>query len=74
MIQRFLKLFNRKPSEIKINGKSYHGSNVVIQDDGIFIDGGCVQGLSPKIEVVINGDCDSVDTTSGNVRIEGNVG
>ncbi len=51
MIQRFLKLFNRKPSEIKINGKSYHGSNVVIQDDGIFIDGGCVQAFRQKLKL-----------------------
>jgi len=74
MMNKFLNLFARKTSDISVNGNVIRGRSVVINDNGVFVDGKQFQGLSPNIEVVVNGDCDKVSSASGDVTVEGNVG
>lgn len=60
---------------VVINGNSYKGNNVNIQGDKIIIDGVVVGSEESKvITVQINGDCFSVQTSSGKVNISGSVG
>jgi hypothetical protein len=58
---------------ININGVSYRGTNVSINGNILSIDGKVqVQALGTEINVVITGDCDTIEGAS-EVTVRGNV-
>lgn len=61
--------------KVVINGVEYSGSNININSSGsVTIDGSIVSTVSDKvINIVVQGDCDSVDTSSGDIKVWGNV-
>lgn len=62
-------------STITINGQSFSGSSVNICNGTVIIDGKKQEGviLGHIVNIEIKGDCKSVDTTSGNVNVTGNM-
>lgn len=63
-----------KGSSVSINGVPYSGHNVSIYGDKIVIDGKEVDSITSKtITVTVNGDCESVETASGDISVEGSV-
>jgi hypothetical protein len=72
----FKTVFAQKQGTVTINGTTYTGNSVSINDNGIVIDGNIVSNLSSlgiNISVRIDGNCDSVNTTSGDISINGEV-
>lgn len=62
-------------SRISLNGTDFVGNNIIVNGDQVFIDGNAVDFPSLKqIKIEIYGDCDRVDTTSGDVRVSGGAG
>lgn len=62
-------------SSVTINGQTLAGHSISIAGDKIVIDGVEVgDSLVGPISVVVNGNADSVETTSGNVEVTGAVG
>ncbi|WP_439894961.1 hypothetical protein ACTACV_27545 [Pseudomonas syringae] len=62
-------------SSITINGNTYTGRTITVTRDRVEIDGiECSDNLVGPISVVVNGNAESVETTSGNVDITGSVG
>ena len=55
--------------EMKINGKSFFGRNIVIGKNSIVIDGNKTLDNTPVINVEILGSCDSISTMSGDVIV-----
>lgn len=61
-------------SVIVVNGKTYHGNNVSVINDSVYIDGVLQDTPNGKtINIVINGDATEVSTASGDVIIKGSV-
>lgn len=60
---------------VNINGINYAGENVIVKGDGTIIVDGENKGMhkSPKLDITVQGDCNSVDLQSGIVTVEGNV-
>lgn len=59
---------------ITVNGQSYSGSNMTIINGQVFVDGVEVTqtgALGSVINVVVNGGCDSVETTAGDITVNG---
>lgn len=62
-------------SSVTINGKTFTGRTISVTGDRIVIDGiECGDCLVGPINVVVNGNAESVETTSGKVDITGSVG
>lgn len=62
-------------STVTIDGRTFNGRNVTIQGDKVIVDGEEQTGsLIGPVTVVVNGNADSVETTSGTVRITGSAG
>lgn len=60
--------------EILVNGQTYFGRNIVINESHIVIDGVTVSQNMPQIKVEILGDCESVTTKSGSVYVNQTAG
>jgi hypothetical protein len=65
---------------IEIDGREYHGQNVVCDDEGIKIDGKLISpegdSAPPKYRltsVIIKGDAGDIETSSANVSVTGSV-
>ncbi len=62
-------------STVTIDGRTFSGSSISIVNDRVIVDGVEQQGaLVGPISVTVNGNADSVETTSGSVEVSGNVG
>lgn len=58
-----------------VNGVEVSGQNITIEGNQVFVDGKPVEVEQQKqITITINGDCDSVETTSGDVTVSGVAG
>ena len=63
-----------KSNTVIINGQTYVGSNIKIDNNQVYIDGKLqTQSLTGPITVTVHGDCGSLNTLSGDVVIQGNV-
>ena len=62
-------------STVSINGREFSGRNISIVGDKVVIDG-VEQGKSlvGPINVVVNGNAESVETSSGSVEVAGSAG
>jgi len=64
-----LNIMGKGNNTVNINGVSYSGKDIVINENGVMIDGvQQSQTLGCTIEVKVEGDCDSVQTASGDVE------
>jgi len=64
-----------KNGDVIVNGKSYKGTNIVVTNDRVIIDG-VEQGDSykdQKISVVVNGTVESMSLSGADLNINGNV-
>ena len=60
---------------IVINGVTYRGNNVTVNDGEVIVDGVSMSKGNVKIDIVINGNVDKVVLTEqGSVNVKGNVG
>ncbi len=58
-----------------INGVEVSGRDITVQGNQVFVDGKPIEVEQQKqITITINGDCDSVETTSGDVTVSGVAG
>ena len=58
-----------------INGLDVAGNSITINGNQVFVDGVQIEIPEQKqISIVVNGECDRVDTTSGDVTVHGNTG
>lgn len=61
-------------STVTINDRTYNGTNISIVDGVITMDGKTITKLDTfKIDVVVQGNCEVVQTTQGNITANGNV-
>lgn len=62
-------------STVVINGKTYHGKNVSVIDNQVYIDGQLKDSLSEDklINITVNGDAYYVSSVSGNITVKGDV-
>lgn len=61
---------------INVNGKTYRGSSVSVNNGVVYIDGKKADEIDSSvktIKVIVEGDCNDVTTTAGEITIEGNV-
>lgn len=59
---------------VTINDRTYSGTNISIIDGVITMDGQSITKLDTfKVDVVIHGDCNVVQTTQGNITANGNI-
>ena len=64
-----------KSGNVTINGKSYTGKTISINNGKVTVDGiEQVEVLEHRITVNVTGDVDALETTSGDVSVIGNVG
>lgn len=69
-----LNFFKNSNNTVTINGQTYSGYNIKIDNNQVYVDGKLqTQSLSGPITVTVNGDCASLNTVSGDVVIQGNV-
>lgn len=62
-------------STVSINGQVFSGRNISINGDKVIIDGvEQKQSLAGPITVIVNGDAESVETSSGSVEVKGSAG
>lgn len=60
---------------ITIDGKTFSGKSVQINGNKVVVDGVTQEGeLVGDISVVVNGDCETVDSSNANVTVKGSVG
>lgn len=60
---------------ITIDGKTFSGKSVRIDGNKVVVDGVVQEGdLVGDISVVVNGDCETVETSNANVTVKGTVG
>lgn len=70
-----LNFFKNSKSTVTINDVVYSGRSVTINGDKVVVDGVVQQqSLVGPITVTVNGDCESVSTLSGDIKVTGNVG
>jgi predicted thioredoxin/glutaredoxin len=61
-------------NSIIVNGKHYKGNSVIVEDNCVIIDGKVQsEDVSGNIQIIIEGNVDSIETSSGSVRAK-NVG
>lgn len=59
-----------KNGSVTIDGKSFTGTNIQIDGDKVVVDGVTAEGsLVGNINVVVNGDVDTLENTSGAVHV-----
>ena len=59
---------------IVVNGERFEGSTVEVRNDGVvFIDGERKTGTEAVVNITIEGHCESVSTSSGNIEILGDM-
>ena len=64
-----------KSGSVTINGKSYAGKNIIINNGKVIVDGvEQSEVLEHRITVNVVGEVDTLETTSGDVNVSGNVG
>ena len=69
-----LNFFKNSKNTVTINGETYSGYNIKIDNNQVYVDGKLqTQSLTGAIIVTVNGDCSSLNTISGDVVIQGNV-
>jgi hypothetical protein len=76
-LKRIMNIFRgmNSNSTVSINGQTYSGNNVSIINGNVVIDGNKQdQVLEGPISVVVNGNVDRVETTSGDVDVTGSTG
>jgi len=57
---------------VTIDGRDFEGRNITINGDKVVVDGEVQDGsLVGPVYVTVQGDAESVETTSGNVRVDG---
>ncbi len=67
-------IFNRHKSNIIVNGKSYSGNNIIVNNNSVIIDGEIQEsGLSGIVSIKVEGDlaslsCNAPTTVNGNVK------
>lgn len=61
---------------ISVNGKTYTGKNIQINGDQVIIDGVVQEGVAlvGPINVVVNGNVESLRTVSGDITVNGSTG
>ena len=70
----------RVNSEVIINGvkiKTIDGDNeIIVDNEEVYVNGEKIEeiGNHQKIEIIINGDCDFLETANGDVEVKGSVG
>lgn len=69
-----LKTTSKEVVEMKINGKSFFGKSIVINQSTIVIDGVTVSQNMPQIKVEIMGSCEAISTMSGDVYVADTAG
>jgi hypothetical protein len=66
---------NTGGSSVTIDGRTFTGKSISINGDKVVIDGVEQAGsLVGPVSVTVNGNADSVETTSGKVEVTGTVG
>lgn len=64
-----------KGSSITIDGRTFTGRSISINGDQVIVDGVVQSGsLVGPISVVVNGDCEIVENSTGYVQVSGSVG
>ena len=60
---------------VTINGKTYSGRNIQINNGRVSIDGNADEssGLKEPISIVINGNCGAIECREANIKVNGNV-
>lgn len=59
-------------SSTTINGKTYKGNNISINGNKVTIDGVLqTDELGTTITVVVQGNCESIESSSGDITVEG---
>ena len=58
---------------VTLNGKTYEGHNIVINDDTVIVDGVAQDRVKPT-EITINGNVDKLEVQEGNIVVNGDVG
>lgn len=71
MKTRLLKAKAKQVLEMLVNGTSHFGQTIEITKKHVLIDGVIVQDTSPEIKIEIHGDCEQLETASGDVAIQG---
>jgi len=62
-------------TSVTIDGRTFSGRSISITGDKVIVDGVEQLGtLVGPISVVVNGNADSIETTSGKVQVEGSAG
>ncbi len=75
----FKTVFNNVKGNVNINGVNYTGNNIsIINGDivggDVIVDGVTMtKGLQGNIEVTVIGNCNKVETISGDVTVQGDV-
>lgn len=65
----------RGGSSVTIDGRTFSGSSISITGNKVIVDGVAQDGeLVGDITVTVNGDCDTVENSNGNVEIKGSAG
>ncbi len=60
---------------VTIDGKTFTGSSIRINGNKVTVDGVEQSGeLVGDIQVTVNGNCESVENSNGNVEVKGTVG
>ena len=70
-----MQIFSNGSNTITVNGVTYTGSNVFINNGEVIVDGVSMSKGNVKIDIVIKGNVDRVVLTEqGSVKVEGSVG
>ena len=64
----------RTKSKVVINDISYSGRNVNIVNGKVVVDGEEQNELIGDVTIIIQGDCDELETAIGDITVEGSVG
>lgn len=73
ILTNFIKCILKKTGTFTVNGKSYSGNNMVINSNGVSVDGYNLQTDIRNLNIEINGDIESIDNTVGNITVNGYV-
>lgn len=66
---------NLRNGSVNINGKSYVGKNISVKGNTVVVDGAIQETLTESyIQVLVQGDVDTIQLTSGVIDVQGNVG
>lgn len=66
----------RSRSSVTVNGRTYSGRTVEVNDGCVRVDGEVVadHATQPRIEVTLNGDVETLETAAGDVTVQGSAG